>query len=80
MALTLYINEYKIFSMKILRNTIVDRDGLGFIYSGLACISSEGRRFLKKTAQTLIEIQNRSGAPVPGSICREIIKNKAGEL
>jgi len=59
---------------------IFDREDLSLIYSGLGSISKKGQKQLKNIAQSLIEIQNRPGTPVPESIGREIVRDSTNEL
>jgi len=61
--------------MQSSKNTIINRDNLSFIYSGLSSISDKGREQLKNIAQSLIALQNRPGSPLPDSICREIMRD-----
>ena len=61
-------------------NTVYDRENLALIYSGLNSISDKGWEYLKNIAQSLINIQNRPGTPIPDSICREIMLDSTNEL
>jgi len=54
---------------------IFDRENLSLIYSGLNSISDKGKKQLKNIAQSLIEIQNRPGVPVPESVGRKIMRD-----
>ena len=80
MALTLYISDYNIFSMKTSKNIIWDSDSSFFIYSGLCDISKNGRKYLKTIAKSLISIQNHPGLPIPDRICQKIIQEQTDEL
>jgi len=53
----------------------IDADGLAFIYSGLNIISDKGRKRLSEIAQLLVAVQNNPGSPVPGDICRDIMRS-----
>jgi hypothetical protein len=66
--------------MRISKNNVWERENIAVIYSGLNSISAEGREQLKNIAQTLIDLQNRPGTPVPDNVCREIIKIPTSEL
>jgi len=78
--LTLYYNDDIMSSMQSSNYSIINGDNLPFIYSGLNSISDKGRKRLKNIAQSLIEIQNRLGTPVPESIGREIMRNSTKKL
>jgi len=55
--------------------SVFDSENLPLIYSGLHSISGKGRKHLKNIAQSLVEIQNRPGTPVPENIGREIMRD-----
>jgi len=65
--------------MRIFENTVRDRQNAAAIYCGLNCISGKGRKRLKTIAQTLLALQAHPGAPVPDSICRDIMRNSEDE-
>jgi hypothetical protein len=66
--------------MIIYENTVLERDNIAFIYSGLDSISSKGRKHLKNVAQSLVAIQNHPGTPIPDSISREIARDSINEF
>jgi len=78
--LTFYTYDVKITSMVLSNYHIFDRENLSLIYSGLNSISDKGRKHLKNIAQSLVEIQNRPGTPVPESIGKEIVRHSTNEL
>jgi len=71
----MYYYDDIISSMQLSKFSIVDRDNLTLIYSGLGNISDKGKKRLKNIAESLIAIQNRPGTPIPNSICKEIMLN-----
>jgi len=66
--------------MQSSKYTVIGRDNLSFIYSGLNSISDKGREQLKNIAQSLVALQNHPGSPLPDSICQEIINNPTNGL
>jgi hypothetical protein len=80
-GLTIYYNDDILSSMQSYKYpTVIEKDNLTFIYSGLGSISGKWREHLKNIAQSLIAIQDRPGTPIPDSICREIMRNPTNEL
>ena len=60
--------------MKTLRNVAIDRDNISSVHDGIKSISREGRKLLKGIAQSLVDIQNRPGIPIPDSIYKKIMQ------
>jgi len=66
--------------MQSSKYTVIGRDNVSLIYSGLNSISDKGRKHLKNIAQSLVAIQNRPGSPLPDGIYREIMRDSRNEL